>query len=173
MHSKTLSICFAFLCFFAYGAVGAPVQLSEVRPLISYISLLFFNALSDFRQLTERDYTTVQHAVNGMAHRIASGTVGSVHALHDTYNGHHAVIKVISPGVGGHRAPLPAVEAHNSHHVGQLLGHGHDAATDTHYLVMKHMGVSAEHTRHDQATLDRLNNEANQRYAAEHGVRNR
>jgi hypothetical protein len=38
---------------------------------------------------------------------------------------------------------------------------------------MKHMGVSAEHSGHDQATRDRLNHEANERYAAKHGVRNK
>jgi len=98
---------------------------------------------------------------------------GDVYALHQPYKGHNAVVKVLHPGEFGHKSPGPAVEAHNAHHVGQLLGHGHDAHTDTHYLVMKNMGVGAQHSGLPQNHINHLNNQANERYAAQHGVRNK
>ncbi|KAF8965965.1 hypothetical protein BDZ97DRAFT_1917961 [Flammula alnicola] len=126
MHHKTLSICFAFLSFLAYTAIGAPVQSS---------------------QLTKRNYHTVQQAVHGMTHHVGSGTTGDVYALKHPYQGHNAVVK--------------------------LLGHGHDAHTDTHYLVMKNMGVGAAHSGLTQEHRNHLNDQANARYAANHGVRNK
>ncbi|KAF8151307.1 hypothetical protein B0H34DRAFT_125046 [Crassisporium funariophilum] len=153
MQLKALSISFAILSSLTYGALGAPVQLS---------------------QLIERDHKTVQSAIANIGHQIGQGNTGTVHALKDTYNGHHAVVKVIRPlAGGGHFAPLPGKEAHNAHQAGQLLGHGHDPKTDTHYLVMKHMGESAE--RHGVAPHDikKLNDAANDRYAANHGIRNK
>ncbi|KAF8151516.1 hypothetical protein B0H34DRAFT_678124 [Crassisporium funariophilum] len=124
MQLKALSISFAILSSLTYGALGAPVQLS---------------------QLIARDHKTVQSAIHNIGPQIGHGNTGTVHALKDTYNGHQAVVKIIAPGAGGgHFHPLPGVEAHNAHQAGQLLGHGHDAHTDTHFLVMKHMGDSAE-----------------------------
>jgi len=153
MHNKTLSTFLAFLFFLTYTVVGAPVRSS---------------------QLTKRNYHTVQEAVHGISHKVGSGTTGTVYALKHTYQGHQAVIKVVHPDEHGqHWAPGPVKEAHNAHHVGQLLGHGHDAHTNTHYLVMKHMGVDAEHSGLGQAQRDHLNHEANQRYATDHGVRNK
>jgi len=115
----------------------------------------------------------VQQAVHGISHKIGSGTTGDVYALNKPYQGHKAVVKVMHPGEFGHKAPGPEKEAHNAHHVGQLLGHGHDAHTDAHYLVMKHMGVGAEHSGLTQEQRNHLNDQANAKYAANHGVKNK
>lgn len=108
-----------------------------------------------------------------MHHHVGSGTTGNVYSLKHPYKGHDAVVKVMHPGEFGHKAPGPVKEAHNAHHVGQLLGHGHDKKTDAHYLVMKNMGVSAERSGLSQKDRNHLNDQANARYAKDHGVRNK
>ncbi|KAF8151303.1 hypothetical protein B0H34DRAFT_124483 [Crassisporium funariophilum] len=153
MQLKALSISFAILSSLTYGVLGAPVQSS---------------------QLIARDHKTVQSAIHNIGPQIGHGNTGTVHALKDTYNGHQAVVKIIAPGAGGgHFHPLPGVEAHNAHQAGQLLGHGHDAHTDTHFLVMKHMGDSAEKHGVPAHHVGALNDAANARYAKDHGIRNK
>ncbi|KAF8151327.1 hypothetical protein B0H34DRAFT_810487 [Crassisporium funariophilum] len=74
---------------------------------------------------------------------------------------------------GEHFHPTPDKEAHNTHQAGQLLGHGYDAHTNTHYLVMKHMGKSSEKHGVPAHDIQHLNDAANARYAANHGLRNK
>lgn len=105
---------------------------------------------------------------------IGSGFTGSVYALKHPYNGHDAVIKVIKhrPGTKQHNAP-PSIEAQNLHHVGQLLGHGHDKKTDNHYLVMKNMGQAEHHVVAPGTSLQHLHDEAEDRYRKVHHVENK
>ncbi|KAF8147866.1 hypothetical protein B0H34DRAFT_680049 [Crassisporium funariophilum] len=152
MQLKALSISFAILSSLTYVALGAPQS----------------------SQLAARNLKDVNTAVKHIGPKIGQGNTGTVHDLKDTYHGHKAVVKVIAPGAnGGHFHPLPGKEAHNAHQAGQLLGHGHDHKTDTHYLVMKHMGDSAEKHGVHPHDVSKLNNAANDRYAKDHGIRNK
>ncbi len=109
-----------------------------------------------------------------MKGHIGSGQTGDVYDLKEKYNGHHAVVKVIDK-VQTITAGNVHQEAHNLHHVGQLLGWGHDTnnGKDTHYLIMKKMGVPAHQTGLDDPEIQKLNDAARIRYEEQYGMENR
>ncbi|KAF8957785.1 hypothetical protein BDZ97DRAFT_1762663 [Flammula alnicola] len=160
MHHKTLHIFFVFLSFLVYAAFGAPVQSSQ-----GHVSS---------HSLAKRKYNTVHQAVHGIHHKVGAGMTGEVFALKHTYKGHPAVVKVINK-VRTPTAGDPATEAQNLHHVDQLLGWGHDTThgKDTHYLVMKNMGVPARKTGLNNDDIISLNKEAEVKYDHQFGMENR
>ncbi|KAF8963799.1 hypothetical protein BDZ97DRAFT_1919561 [Flammula alnicola] len=149
MHHKTLHIFFVLLSFLVYAAFGAPVQSSQGDV--------------SFHSLAKQKYNTVHEAVHDIHHKVGEGTTGQVFTLKQKYKGHPAVVKVIDK-VGTPTAGNPATEAQNLHHVDQLLGWGHDTThgKDTHYLVMKNMGVPASVAGLDDHAINSLNKEAEQ-----------
>ncbi|KAF8803648.1 hypothetical protein BYT27DRAFT_7194780 [Phlegmacium glaucopus] len=158
MHHKSLTILFASLCFVAYPVFGAPVD-SSAQGLVAF---------------AKRDYANVQEAVNDIhpENKIGAGQTSRVYSLPQKFKGHDAVAKVIDRNerpTAGH----PGNEVANLHHANQFLGWGHDAATDTHYLIQKNKGVHASQTGLNQAQLDTLAHGAIDRTNAKYGIENR
>ncbi|KAF8804056.1 hypothetical protein BYT27DRAFT_7194777 [Phlegmacium glaucopus] len=158
MHHKSLTILFASLCFVAYPVFGAPVD-SSAQGLVSF---------------EKRDYASVQDAVNDIhpGNKIGAGHTSRVYSLPQKFNGHDAVAKVIDLNERP-TARHPGTEAANLYHANQFLGWGHDAATNTHYLIQKNKGMHASETGLGQAQLDHLAHGAIEKNIRKHGMENR
>ncbi|KAF8804055.1 hypothetical protein BYT27DRAFT_7194775 [Phlegmacium glaucopus] len=158
MHHKSLTILFASVCFLAYPVFGAPVD-SSAQGLVSF---------------AKRDYASVQDAVNDIHrdNKIGAGQTSRVYSLPQKFNGHDAVAKVIDLNERP-TARHPGTEAANLYHANQFLGWGHDAATNTHYLIQKNKGVHASQTGLDNDELHRLATGAIERTQGKYGMENR